>query len=126
MKPVDQTILGEKGNCFAACLASILEIPIDIIPEFNDPQWLRLTNEWLAKRGLFYIEVKFEDDHYEFLKKFMGYHLICGRAWRNFDHAVVGYKGEIVHDPHPSKAGFPPEASLTYGFLIPSWEKGSL
>jgi hypothetical protein len=126
MKPVDQTIFGEKGDCFEACLASILEIPLEVIPVFKESDWFRRTNEWLAKRGLFYVEVRFDEDGLDLMQKFMGYHLICGVAERGLHHAVIGYKGVIVHDPHPSRAGIPPEEDKTYGFLIPLWEKGSL
>jgi hypothetical protein len=126
LKPIDQTVFGEKGDCFEACLASILEIPLEVIPVFKESDWFKRVNEWLVTRGLFYIEVRFDEEAINLMKKFMGYHLMCGVAERGLHHAVVGFKGDVVHDPHPSKAGFPPEASLTYGFLIPLWEKGSL
>lgn len=36
MKPVKQTILRPpSGNCHAACLASILELPIDAVPQIT-------------------------------------------------------------------------------------------
>ena len=38
MKPVDQTLLasrGEPGDCWRACIASILELPIEDVPHFT-------------------------------------------------------------------------------------------
>ena len=42
MIPVTQTTFAPAGNCLAACLASILEVPIEAIPNFhaNDDFWL--------------------------------------------------------------------------------------
>jgi hypothetical protein len=34
MKSVDQTTFGPNGNCFSACVASLLELPIDAVPFF--------------------------------------------------------------------------------------------
>jgi hypothetical protein len=58
---VHQTILTkeEGGNCFAACLASILEVPLVAVPNAAvlwaqgevDEGW-SLINDWLASLGL--------------------------------------------------------------------------
>jgi len=44
-----QTKYGEDGNCFAACVASLLEVSIDEVPWLKEPEnWedysLRLNN----------------------------------------------------------------------------------
>ena len=123
MIKTDQTIfdLG-KGNCFAACVASILEIPITEVRHFTDGEslhWREEINEWLAERGLFFIDVSLNGDIRDELVRFWGYHLILGESPRRGDirHAVVGYKGEIVHDPHPSRAGLAGE-DWNYGLLV--------
>src|SRR5690348_7121769 len=59
MIPVTQTITGEQGNCFTACLASILELPIRAVPNFakltnSDEEFFAMVDEWLATRGLKY------------------------------------------------------------------------
>lgn len=37
MKPVDQTTFGAPhGNCLMACVASILEVPLDSLPVMFD------------------------------------------------------------------------------------------
>jgi hypothetical protein len=35
----------------------------------------------------------------------LGYHIGAGRSPRKLDHACVFLDGELVHDPHPSRAG---------------------
>jgi hypothetical protein len=57
VKPVTQTVTDiGKGNCFAACLASLLHLECNEVPNFigdssEDDNWFAICNEWLAKRG---------------------------------------------------------------------------
>ena len=55
MKPVDQTRFGSPdGNCFAACVASLLEIPLEEAPNLmNLDEWYRAFEVWLRPRGLY-------------------------------------------------------------------------
>ena len=113
MKPICQTKFGEQGNCMAACIASILEISIDDVPEMDckicdntefHKAWHTILNEWLFKKyGLSYMELKID---YPWIKN-LGYHIICGDSPRlnGIQHAVVGLNGKMVHDPFPSAAG---------------------
>ena len=111
MLPVTQTILandpsGERGNCFAASIASILELPLVEVPNFcNWDDWRWRTNRWLAPRGLTYLDVALPGDARDLLVKFWGYHVISGDGPRGHRHSVVGLKGAVFWDPHPSRAG---------------------
>lgn len=57
VKPVDQTTFfsaDTRGNCWAACIASILELPITDIPHFvadYGSDWWRQTKLWCEARG---------------------------------------------------------------------------
>ena len=132
MIPVTQTILlgdpsGERGNCFAACIASILELPIEQVPNFcNHDDWRLRTNEWLSLRGLAYLDVNLVGDARDELVRFWGYHVISGDGPRGVRHAVVGLRGEIVWDPHPTRAGLldGPEA-WDYGLFVRTFEAGA-
>ena len=120
MRPTDQTFDGERGNCLCACFASILEIPLDTVPDFgalhdSGGSWTRALQQWLSPMNLGYIVVapgalKFRIPEC--------YHVIGGGSPRGCTsgHAVVGFAGKAVFDPHPSRAG------LTnideFGFLI--------
>jgi hypothetical protein len=125
MKPQIQTILGTgkdgepRGNCFATCIASILELPVDSLPNFCETDdWRERANEWLAELGYFYLDVIIpEDMRAELIFQFAGYHVISGVGPRGCRHSVVGLSGKMVHDPHPSGDGLTSEDQ--YGFLIP-------
>lgn len=59
MIPVDQTIpKPPKGDCFRACIASILELPILNLPNPHHPEfhWWDAWNKWLDDRGLDLVE----------------------------------------------------------------------
>src|SRR5579875_1399637 len=66
MIPIRQTRTGEIGNCFAACLASILEIPLQVVPEFptgSDEQFFEAAQKWLATKGLRYRQVPIKNGY---------------------------------------------------------------
>ena len=104
MKPVDQTKLHNppiNGNCMNAAFASILEIALDDIPNFEDMQdteWYPKLLRWLNSIGFHLIRW----DQEIYLPSFF---IANGPSPRGVEHSVV-YKGtDMVHDPHPSKAG---------------------
>jgi hypothetical protein len=103
MIAVVQTRTGENGNCFAACLASILEVPLHVVPEFGgDDVWLDNIQAFLAGFGLYYVQVASDDPIIETaFAHGEVFHTIEGTSPRGGQHAVVGLNGSIVHDPHP-------------------------
>lgn len=57
MTPVYQTEFAPpKGNCFQACIASLLDLPLEDVPHFIDMEKrlldLQRMNEWMLERGL--------------------------------------------------------------------------
>lgn len=132
MTPVDQTQFGDgKGNCFPACVASILGRSIDDVPNFIETGDMDVAlREWLHPQGLRAITLRFFHDPMKCDEELMDLvamtrayiitwpddHLILsgysprppvnGRA---LHHAVVGrvagWGFETVHDPHPSRDG---------------------
>ena len=110
MKPVMQSKLYRddapmRGNCRAACVASILEIPLWMIPPIEDmrgdlqeERW----NEWAERLfGLHFVrthgpEVPAAD-----------FYIASGPSPRGggIYHSVVYAAGALAHDPHPSGAG---------------------
>ena len=128
MKPIDQTKKGH--NCFAACLASILEVEIEDVPKRGLSEdktclgrlkdWDKL-DEWLIEKHActlvgFYAEriASLELCHFPAM-----YHIICGAVDKEEEliHAVVGFQGKMVHDPHPKQRGL--LRVIRYTFLIP-------
>jgi hypothetical protein len=112
MKPVDQTRFGNPGgNCFQAALASILELPLEEVPDFCnenwDGDWASDLNEWLSARGLLCVcfDVKEMDADWITWMTDKCYCLasVISAITEGATHAVVYYKGCVVHDPHPSR-----------------------
>lgn len=119
MKPVDQLVLhdpanGKEGDCFRACLASIMELPIECIPNFaqetvgkGSAAFWNAIYDWLELTGHSIKFLSFTDPEVEEGK----YYIISGPSPRSGHHAVVGLGKGIVHDPHPSRAGLKGEHS---------------
>ena len=104
MKPVFQNKFGaEEGNCFQAMLASVLELPLESVPDFmtgaEQGAWRIPLNTWLRQFNLGYIEIA-----PTYLPKGC-IHEISGDSPRGLMHAVVGQSMEMIHDPHPSGEG---------------------
>ncbi len=84
----------------AACIASLLELSIEDVPNPHDKDWWDQWLAWLRPRGLYLVEASGGD----WLPP--GYSILVGKSPRgDFLHAVVAYNGEIVHDPHPVGGG---------------------
>ena len=105
-----------KGNCWQTCAASILELPIDALPdqvEAEDGGWsfgnvLRAYlwkhhRKWLINIYEFQIKAPLRVDPDV-------YYIACGPTERTatnggVHHCVVAKAGQMVWDPHPSRAG---------------------
>lgn len=127
MTPVLQTIVGkDKGNCFAACLASLLDMPCDEVPNFigDDPgggYWFDHCNRWLAERDLALVMIRggeqgvfWTADGVLFIASVYGP--------RGLRHAVV-MKMEsdlpvLVHDPYPGEKCVGDEKVYFVYFLV--------
>lgn len=104
-----QTIFGDKmGNCFAACIACMLGVPVADVPNFcgdhwsENGDWMRALLRWLIPRGLGAIMLRPGD----WLKEYPGLVVIAGgKGPRGCDHAVLMRDGELLHDPHPDGTG---------------------
>lgn len=99
---------GNKGNCFRACISSLLEIDMNIVPEFESIEnWHDAFFEFLYNNGLEYEGIgKIENiNEYDGID---GYNIVFGQSLREYvknGHSVIFYKDKISHDPHPSNEG---------------------
>lgn len=114
MKRVDQTIFDAvNGNCLAACIASILEVELAEVPNFCEgatTHWLDRLAEWLAPRGLYPLCFTLTGGDW----RPQGLHILAGKSPRgDWLHAVVARGRDVVHDPHPSRAGVLTHADVT-------------
>ncbi len=112
MTPVNQSKLyaadgTHNGNCFAACLASVLEVPLWMVPPFDEmfartgEDYMFRVDEWL-KRFFRLRKVRTSGHHIDELPEF---YIANGNSSRGVQHSVVYSGGALAHDPHPSKEG---------------------
>lgn len=135
MIPLTQTIIDDnRGDCFRTCVASILELPLDQVPNFVESSDMnKACYDWLKERGLGCVRMYFSD--HEDMKHvyFDGdaYPAYCimsgvsprpradgGEKW----HAVVGsawgWGVKMVHDPHPSRDGLVSRKGRWLTFIV--------
>jgi hypothetical protein len=105
---VDQTILytpggPKKGNCTEASVASILGLTLDQVPDFraNGDDALSFWDAFETFINSYGFHVMMlPGDHVPDVL-----YLASGLSPRGVHHMVLMRSGQIVHDPHPSKAG---------------------
>jgi hypothetical protein len=103
-----------RGNCFNACVASILERPLrdvcEVLPDFDGDYWGE-WRKWLAAIGM---EINWHPLNQPIPK---GYAIATGYGGRFYPdghknagkpiaHAAVVFNGEPVHDPFPGAKQF--------------------
>lgn len=127
MTPQDQEFLyiaepRQYGDCQRAVIASLLDLSLEEVPHFLDAgpeHFYTRIEDFLEARGL---EMLRRIDLARYLKLDENvYHQISGPSPRGQGiwHAVVGCNGQIVHDPHPSKAGLLDPEQWQYAILAP-------
>lgn len=112
---VDQTIFvsdpKRPGNCFSACVASFLGVPLEHVPHFielwpasvdgseSDGSWWHATCGFMAAHGLW--------GHDVLSGEAMPGEVVfaAGMSERGVMHQVLYRDGKLWHDPHPSRAG---------------------
>jgi hypothetical protein len=114
MKPVTQTVFGyPHGNCHAACLASILELPIESMPVIiPGSDFWGVWEEHLNSIG--YASITFQINELQDGFRVKGWHILGGKSPRGLFteegkpvyHSVVGRDQELIHDPHPDGTFF--------------------
>lgn len=114
MKPVEQRVVdASNGDCVAACIASILELSLDDVPNLHGGKGFEWSwNEWLRPFGL---QIKRLDAYHQYM--IVGYAIAVGWSPRfpGTTHAVVWHgedqwtekgkrnTGRIIWDPSPSR-----------------------
>jgi hypothetical protein len=107
-----------EGNCFPACIASILEIPLEQVPHFfegsaggfwTQEQWDAVRQFALCKGlGVTWLDPDDPaDDQWceRLLESHVPYVIFGKQRGGDAGHCVVGCHGEMVHDPHPGGKG---------------------
>lgn len=105
MTPVHQTIFDNiSGNCLQACVASVLDLPIEKVPNFMlapGVEWYDTFVDYMRGRGFYPIYLHPDVIERDGTRPY-GYHLLQGKSPRgDYDHVIVGLNGKPVHGPHP-------------------------
>lgn len=122
----------QNGNCWAAAIASILEVPITEVPNFevwfpwSDGFWYELTERFLIKKGyILEYRPEFRCFHPDCVKEDLDadfinfdiegmqerlkdkYYFVSGDSPRGqgVKHVTIWQNGKMVHDPHPTRDG---------------------
>lgn len=93
---------GEDGNCFQAAIASLFGLELGQVPSFMDEKtrFEERYIQFIAERGFSIISLDLAA-----ARDLDAYYLALGPSSRGCGHAVVYYKGELAHDPHPANTG---------------------
>lgn len=91
----------EDSDCLRCCLAGILNLPWEVVPDFvafDGPRWYEAMLEWLHDQGLHMMRFQGHYPH-------NGLYLVDGWTTRHETHVVI-YRGlNMVWDPHESAEG---------------------
>lgn len=132
MKPIMQTILKPPhGNCLQACLASILELTLDDVPNFCSTdlgpaeEWCQRMQQWLNDEyGMGWMPVLPSDQGEATYPEGtsigypLGLSIKTGKSPRDdWQHCCVARDSVVIHDPHPDGTGILPPYS--YDLLYP-------
>ena len=111
MKPVMQKNMhnpekGIIGDCYRACLCSLLEVSDENVPNFvEDPDYPMNVVEFLRIKG-------FRLRHGSKCPKDVEYYIANGVSPRGIRHSVIYKDSKLVHDPHPSGGGVIPDGYM--------------
>jgi hypothetical protein len=143
MKPVNQKVISQgKGDCWRCCIASILELNADDVPNFvGDSDHSKgiiaedLARKWLAERGLFILEIYLHNDlkwycalNWTHLRNVYCIMSVPSQKFPGGSHAVVGQfvkdkqgtELRVVHDPNPENEAYDHEVKISrLQFIVP-------
>jgi len=98
----------ELGNCYATCIASLLGIRLETMPNFcalEGGHWMTETNKWLSIHGIVCStwNVYPFGQHPEYAEAVT---IASGKSPRGpWNHSVIWKNKKVLWDPHPSRAG---------------------
>lgn len=111
----------------SACLASLLEMPLEEVPLFlSEPgdgtkfDWSLRLDDFLSPFGLYALHFSSYPVSPGMMPGVL--HIMTGISPRGRPHAVIGKGYSIVHDPFPDKNQAGLEVVDGFILLVPRWE----
>lgn len=120
-----------RGNCFAAAIASLMEVSITEVPnvevlfDVDGVSWYGVMDAWIRANGheiitnnnykVFHNPAEFNQDTRDaLLSELSGkYYMASGMSPRGVMHVCIYKEGVMVHDPHPTREGID-ESTISY------------
>ncbi len=104
----DSPVYGQ-GNCFQACVATVLQIPLEEAfnhASYTDDEWFAEFNKWLEQYDLGCIFIEMSEEKPVGTTIIQGIHIAELKSetlYHGVSHAVV-MRGhfELFHDPNPN------------------------
>ena len=104
------------GDCASACLASLLDMPIEDVPHFSKlfwedrDGWGKAEKEFLASKGLRKAQFGYSSELKDVLLYMKEanpdmYYILLGTSKNGTHHDVIGLNDEIVWDPSIDNSG---------------------
>lgn len=110
-----------RGNCFAAAIASLMELPITEVPnvetlfDVENVSWYDVMDAWIKDKGYqltdndafmrAYHDKENECDIYDAKYCHNKYYIVTAMSPRGIMHCCIYQNGKMVHDPHPTREG---------------------
>jgi hypothetical protein len=130
---------GNVGDCVRACICSMTGLAVEDVPHFakhgfDDPKGTPDHNVWwhalvgfMALLEPSYVTVTTETppEPSDTVDDLYGMYLASGKSPRgDWQHCVVGRGGEVIWDPHPSRAGVDGPLTCDAYFVLASVYNG--
>lgn len=129
MKPVFQSRVHKTlGDCVSACVASLLHLPLDEVPNFMEAAKTHGELSWYVKFCHYMAEhghlVTGQSDNGE--ERFFGVNgyttaVVDSQVFKGATHCVVieVSSGEVVHDPNPDNRPYRKDEIKVYDVIVP-------
>ena len=127
MIKVEQALVdAELGDCFAACLASLLELPLDCVPNPHGGRWFETIQRWLydTRHQVLVLAYASASAVHSYPGQALVIASVKSQRFEGKTHAVIWdvSKGEMVWDPSPNRAERTlPYEPLRFWFLVDAY-----
>lgn len=122
MKPQKQRVVDSKiGDCFPACMASLLELPLEVMPNDHSDAWYGIWHLWLDQFGL---SIQTESSKGAIWQDHPWIAGVQSKNYKGGSHAILMHKGGIVLFDPSTKQRYKTGESLlgkdvvTHGYRI--------
>lgn len=89
------------GDCFPACMATLLELPIEVLPNDHSEAWYGVWEAFLAQFGL---SISFESSGGAIWQIHPWIASVNSKNYKNTTHAIIMHEdSKVLFDPSPKK-----------------------